>query len=473
MAIPPPRTRSKTKETQTVSAASPMTPARPPIAAPVKAKPESSQAFLPAPSTKRKKTFDDTPVPLKLRKTASTSRRAASRIRTLSWLADLEEEEEDLEPPQSPTPAGSGAADEEETSEDEEEKVPKLRPKSFQCESFTKSWEEIGQQRNFEFFQAYPHDEFSTVCVEHFMDLAEGWYYRRKPMVNRQAQKIVRAGLTRKPDFSRLALPVCDETWTVKSLEDFMAELRKQIDDASDRVTLNQMQILDTTGERPICELGNQYRPLKCSLCTNYELPCKGNYMEVDKARCRMDVAAYPLNPYYAAVKKASRPVPDCGHQKALTILMGDKGKDYMECEECCYSQALPQQPSQRPKTYAIKVAGVRIPVEIRPERLCLNSKLGHADLGGIHVVVDYCADKRRMIKFRSTQFSKAHEMHALDFHLEDEISTHNFELPEEYISDHPESSEVEDRYNEIYWQEGAFNAITHCSNLFDNYSCH
>jgi hypothetical protein len=316
-------------------------------------------------------------------------------------LVDLEEEEEDLEPPQSPTPAGSGAAEEEETSEDEEEKVSRLRPKSFQCESFTKSWEEIGQQRNFEFFQAYPHDEFSTVCVEHFMDLAEGWYYRRKPMVNRQAQKIVSAGLTRKPDFSRLALPVCDETWTVKSLEDFMAELRKQIDDASDRVTLNQMQILDTTGERPICELGNQYRPLKCSLCTNYELPCKGNYMEVDKARCRMDVATYPLNPYYAAVKKASRPAPDCGHQKALTILMGDKGRDYMECEECCYSQALPQQPSQRPKLYAIKVAGVRIPVEVRPERLCLNSKLGHADLGGIHVVVDYCADKRRMIKFR------------------------------------------------------------------------
>lgn len=63
--------------------------------------------------------------------------------------------------------------------------------------------------------------------------------------------------------------------------------------------------------------------------------------------------------------------------------------------------------------------------------------------------------------------------MHALDFHLEDEISTHNFELPEEHISDHPESSEVEDRFNELYWQEGAFNAITHCSNLFDNCSCH
>ncbi|KAF5716407.1 hypothetical protein FMUND_6360 [Fusarium mundagurra] len=475
MAISPPRTGSKTKETRTVSEASLMTPARSttpesPIAAPVKAKPKSSQAFLPTPPTKRKNTYRDTPIPLKLQKIASTSR-AVTRPETLSWLADLEEE--DFELPQSPTPAGSGAVEEEETSEDEEENVSKLGPKSFQCESFTKSWEEIGQQRNLEFFQAYPHDEFSTLCMEHFMQLAESWYSRRKSMVNRQVQKIVRAGLTHKPDFSKLALPVSDETWTVKSLEDFMAELRQQINDVSDRVTLNKIQILDTTGERPICELGNQDHPLKCSLCTNYELPCKGKYIEVDKAHCRMDVPPYLLNAYYATVEKASRPVPDCCHQKALTILMGDKGKDYMECEECCYSQALPQQPSRRPKTYAIKVAGVRIPVKVRPERLCLNSKLGHVDVGGIHVVVDYCAEGRRMIKFRSTQFSKAHEMHALDFHLEDEIDMLDFELPEEHADNHPEPREVEAEFNELYWQEGAFDAINQCSNLFDNCACH
>ncbi|KAG5750086.1 hypothetical protein H9Q70_007246 [Fusarium xylarioides] len=468
MAISPTRTRSKTKETRTVSEASLMTPARSttpesPIAAPIKAKPESSQAFLPTPPTKRKNTYRGTPIPLKLQKTTSTSK-AVTRPETPSWLADLEEE--DFEPPQSPTPAGSRAVEEEETSEDEEEKVSKLGLKSFQCGSFTKSWEEIGQQRNFEFFQAYPHDEFSTLCVEHFMQLAEGWYSRRKSMVNRQVQNIIKAGLTHKPDFSKLALPVCDETWTVRSLQDFKAELRQQIDDASDRVTDNHIQILEATGKRPICELGDQEYPLKCSLCTNYELPCKGKYIEVDKAHRRTDVSPYPLNQYYATLKKASRPVPDCCHEKALTILMGDKGKDYMECEECCYSQALPQQPSHRPKTYAIKVAGIRIPVKVRPERLCLNSKLGHADVGGIHVVVDHCDTGRQMIKFRSTQFSKAHEMHALDFHQEYEINMLDFALPEE-------SREVEAGFNELYWQEGAFDAITHCSNLFDNCSCH
>ncbi|TVY67295.1 hypothetical protein Focb16_v010236 [Fusarium oxysporum f. sp. cubense] len=470
-----PRTRSKTKETRTVSEASRITPARSttpesPIAAPIKAKPKSSPVFLPTPlETKRKTTCRDSPVPLKLRKTTSTSR-AVTRPETLNWLADIEDE--DYEPPQSPTPAGSGAVEEVETSEDEEEKVSKLGPKSFQCESFTKSWEEIGQQRDFEFFQAYPHDEFSTLCVEHFMQLAERWYSRRKSMVNHQVQKIVRAGLTHKPDFPKLALPVCDETWTVKSLQDFKVELHKGISDASDRVKLNHIQTLEATGERPICELGNQDRPLKCSLCTNYELPCKGKYIEVDKAHCRMDIPPYVLNPFYTTLEKASRPVPDCCHPKALTILMGDKGKDYMECEKCCYSQALPQHPLQRPKEYAIKVAGIRIPVKVRPERLCLNSKLGHVDVGGIHIIVDHCVGGP-MIKFRSTHFSKAHEMHALDFHLEGEINIAEFELPEEHTYDHHEFREVEAEFNELYWQEGAFNAITHCSNLFDNCSCH
>ncbi|CVL02275.1 hypothetical protein FPRO06_05909 [Fusarium proliferatum] len=474
MAISPPRTRSKTKETRTVSEASLMTPARStapesPIATPIKAKPKSRRTLLPTPPKKRKNTFRDSPIPLKLRETTSTSR-AVTRPETLSWSADLEEE--DFEPPQSPTPAGSGAV-EEDTSEDEEEKVSKLGPKSFQCGSFTKSWEEIGQKRNFEFFQAYPHDEFSTLCTEHFMQLADRWYSRRKSMVNRQIQKVVRGGLAQKPDFSKLALPVCDETWNLKSLEDFKAELHQQINDASDRVTLNHRQILEATGERPICELGNQDRPLKCSLCTNYELPCQGKYIEVDKAYCRVDDPPDVLNPYYATLDKASSPVPDCCHEKALTILMGDKGKDYMECEECCYSQALPQPPLQKPKTYAIKVAGIRIPVKVRPERLFLNSKLGHVDVGGIHVVVDHCAGGLRMIKFRSTQFSKAHEMHALDFHLEDEIDMLDFELPEKHTYDDLESGEVEAGFPELYWQEGAFNAITHCSNLFDNCSCH
>ncbi|KAF4950507.1 hypothetical protein FGADI_8153 [Fusarium gaditjirri] len=470
-----PRTRSKANETRPISEASLITPARSttpesPITTPKKVKHKSSPVSLPTPpETKRKKTCRDSPVPLKLRKSSSTSR-TVTRPETLNWLADLEDE--DYDPPQSPTPASSGAVEEDETSEDEEEKVSKLKPKSFQYGSFTKSWQEIGQQRNFEFFQAYPHDEFSALCVDHFMQLAESWYSRRKSMVNHQVQKIVGAGLTHKPDFSKLALPVCDETWTVKSLQDFKVDLQKGISDASDRVKLNHIQILEATGERPICELGNQDYPLKCPLCTNYELPCKGKFIEVDKAHCRMDIAPYVPNSFYATLEKASRALPDCCHQNAFTILMGDKGRDYMECKECCYSQALPQHPLRLPKEYAIKVAGIRIPVKVRPERLCLNSKLGHVDVGGIHIIVDHCVGQP-MIKFRSTQFSKAHEMHALDFHLEDEINMVELDLPEEHTNDQHESRDREAEFNELYWQEGVFNAIAHCSNIFDNCSCH
>jgi hypothetical protein len=391
------RSKSTTEETRTVSEASLMTPTRTTPESSI-ATPITSQGFLPTPpETKRKKTCRDSPIPFKIRKTTSTPK-AVTRPETLNWLADLEDE--DYEPPQSPTPAGSGAIEEQETSDDEEEKVSKLRPKTFQCGSFTKSWAEIGQERNFEFFQAYPHDEFSTLCVGHFMQLAENWYSRRKSMVNNQVQEIIRGGLTQKPDFSKLALPVCDETWTVKSLQDFKVDLHNAINDASSRVRFNHKQTLQATGKRPICELGNQEHPLKCPLCTNYELPCKGNYVEVDKAHCRTDIPPYFPDSFDAELEKASRPIPDCCHQKALMILGGDKGRDYMECEECCYSQELPQNPLQMPKEFAIRVAGNRIPVKVRPERLYLNSKLGHVDVSGIHIIVDHCVGEP-MIKFQ------------------------------------------------------------------------
>ncbi|KAF5659314.1 hypothetical protein FDENT_13953 [Fusarium denticulatum] len=86
------------------------------------------------------------------------------------------------------------------------------------------------------------------------------------------------------------------------------------------------------------------------------------------------------------------------------------------------------------------------------PERLCLNSKPKDIDAEGVHekekkrkansdaVTGSGCGQSdtarldddptcRRMIKFRSTQFSKAHEMNALVFHLEDEINILDSEL--------------------------------------------
>ncbi|KAF5699517.1 hypothetical protein FGLOB1_11330 [Fusarium globosum] len=42
----------------------------------------------------------------------------------------------------------------------------------------------------------------------------------------------------------------------------------------------------------------------------------------------------------------------------------------------------------------------------------------------------------------RSTQFSKAHQIHAFDLHLEDDIDMLDFELPEQYTYDYLESHE-------------------------------
>jgi hypothetical protein len=59
--------------------------------------------------------------------------------------------------------------------------------------------------------------------------------------------------------------------------------------------------------------------------------------------------------------------------------------------------------------------------------------------------------------------------MYGFDLHLEDEISMVEFDLPEEHTYDHHESANIQ----RLYWQQGAFNAIARCSNLFDNCPCH
>ncbi|KAF4337368.1 integral membrane protein PTH11 [Fusarium beomiforme] len=399
-----------------------------PTTPPEKSVPLSSPELPPAPSKrKRKSACHDSPIPLKIKKTTS-AHKGTGRPRTLKWLEDLKRE--DLEPIQSQPFAGSGTSEDEDICKVEEIGY-NLGPKTFQQDSFTTSWEEIGLQQNLEFFQAFPHDEFSTLCINHFMELAESWYSRRKPMVNYQVQKMVRDRLNRKPDFSKFALPVCQESWTVKNPQDFSLDLHEAINKASDEVKLNYKQILRATGKRPICELGNQSWPLKCALCTNHELPRKGKYADIDQAHCHMDVPPYDLDSFDAELQKALSPIPHCCHRKALTILGGSKSQDYLECEQCSYVQELPLPPLQTPKEFAVKVAGTLIPVKIRPERQYLNSKLGHVDVSGIHIIVDHCAGES-MIKFRSTRFSKCHEMYGYDFHLEDEIKMVGNDLPGE-----------------------------------------
>ncbi|KAF4458169.1 hypothetical protein F53441_20 [Fusarium austroafricanum] len=401
---------------------------------------------------KRKRTSSppDSPIPFKIRK--SSHRFVPDRTSKLG--------NEDLEP-----------------NESTEEKEP--RPKTFhQCIS-ARSRGDIGKYKCLEYFQAYPHDVFSTLCVDHFMQLAETWYVRRKPMVNAQLQSMIQRGVTSKPDFSHMALPICDEEWAIKNMSDFKSELRKGINDAKLRIENNKSRNATYNFGRHICELGNQDKPLKCAFCSNYDRHnIKGRFPQ---AHCRSDTPTQNIDWFGIGEQFANcTKKPDCGHETGVTVLGGGQGKDYMGCDDCSHVQYLPSAPLFRPRKYAVEVAGVRIPVEMFPARLALDPKLGHVDVGGIHIIVDNCAGEP-LIKFRSTRFSEAHEMYRFDFHEESDVKVVNkveFAVSPSYKEDHYNEEFVEQKpvvyeQEELYGREGAFDTIAQCSDQFEDCSCH
>ncbi|RGP63034.1 hypothetical protein FSPOR_8834 [Fusarium sporotrichioides] len=197
-------TRSKRKAATPVSAgpSSPTTPIRP--ESPLQT-PESPARPL---KRKRNRNFDDSPVPLKLRK-ESTAPSETSRPRIPIQLPSLVSESD----PDSHRPRSSARSDAAvvETNGPKNEQDPIYVPKLFKQDVATRDWSDVGQHTNLEYFQAFPHDPRSTLCVEHFLSLTEKWYWKRKPTVHAQLIPILRDTTTR-PDFSNLALPVCEET---------------------------------------------------------------------------------------------------------------------------------------------------------------------------------------------------------------------------------------------------------------------
>ncbi|KAH7262594.1 hypothetical protein BKA59DRAFT_33957 [Fusarium tricinctum] len=357
-----------------------------------------SQAKPPAALSKRKRTKadDDSPIPCKITKTEHSSPQAPG------WLLDFIDEVADENPfPQSPT--GSGYEDDEEAStiEDEYEEELDFGIKSFGQDTFAKNWSETEAGKDLEYFQAYPHDRDATLCADHFLELAESWYFRRMPLVSEQLRARLKGNLSSKPDFSGLALPIDENTWTVKTLEVFMGELRKKIEDASSRMHEEKMRVVALTLSHPLCELGNSENPLKCAKCpkrsidnssddtTRRALPhCRpGRLWEQEP------VVSFDLKD--RLIKK----LLNCGHESPTLILGGDS-ENYIECSDCFSTQRDCELSFLRPWNSAIKIAGTRFPVAITPASMSMNSQLGHVDVGGLHIVVDACVGVR-LIKFR------------------------------------------------------------------------
>ncbi|KAJ4260644.1 hypothetical protein NW762_007388 [Fusarium torreyae] len=421
--------------------------------------PETPETPATPPKMKRSRTCRDSPVPYKIRKTRHTPQESP-RSETLDVSSNSDHDE----------------YVELQVSEDEDQEEPVFGIKSFgQDIASPVDWSDIGRHNSLEYFQAYPHDRDSTLCVKHFLRLADGWYIRRKPMVQAQLQDMLKDGVTSKPDFSDLSLPIDEDTWAIPSLQNFKDKLSREIDSAQHRVEKEYNRVLNLTDLAPGCELGNRNQPLKCALCPDGTPDSKSD-----------EDGHHPSEELYESLcdfkmkirERRANCILKCGHKSPIMILGGERG-DVVECEDCPHAQPANKSCWKLYK-YALRIAGVRIPVEVAPARMAMNSKVGHVSVGGLHFIVDDCLNEP-LIKFRSTRFSQAHEKERFDYHDESDLRTVRFALPSGAAEDNHEYDYEEefDQYRvgianmeKLYWRPGAFRP-TRCSDYFENCSCH
>ncbi|WAO90948.1 Hypothetical protein NCS54_00839600 [Fusarium falciforme] len=269
--------------------------------------------------------------------------------------------------------------------------------KSFGQDTFMSQWEADESEDMLEFYLAYPHNRNATLCEYHFLQLSEKWYERRKPGVESALEKMFETsfGCRDSPDFSPLGLPIDQDTWDLKTLNEFMRDLSRQIEQAKLRLDQEHNRISFTTAHTPICEVGPRDKHLKCTLCPeDDEKPVPVEHMSVVPEECDAEIAKWVQE----RKEQWEQDILACGHTSPIMILGGGKNPDILECEECGHTQ--PADSDACPSKYELRIATIRVPVEVSPSHMAMNSRLGHGDVGGIHFVVDICTGNT-LIKFR------------------------------------------------------------------------
>ncbi|UPL04247.1 hypothetical protein LCI18_015181 [Fusarium solani-melongenae] len=280
--------------------------------------------------------------------------------------------------------------------------------KSFGQDTFMSKGKADKSKGKLDFYLGYPHNRNATLCEDHFLDLSEKWYERRKPGVQSDLEKMFKPSFNYRdsPDFSQLGLPIDEDTWDLKTLDEFKGDLSRQIEQAKLRLDQEHNRISFTTAHTPICEVGPKDEHLRCDLCPeDGEKPVPVEHMSVVPEECDAEIAKWVEE----RREQWEQDVLTCGHTSPIMILGGGRNPDILECEECGHTQ--PAKSDACPSKYELRIATIRIPVEVSPSpsHMAMNSRLGHGDVGGIHFVVDICTGKT-LIKFRSTRFSYAHE---------------------------------------------------------------
>ncbi|RSL97019.1 hypothetical protein CEP52_011133 [Fusarium oligoseptatum] len=268
--------------------------------------------------------------------------------------------------------------------------------KSFGQDTFMSRWEADESEDMLEFYMAYPHNRDATLCEYHFLQLAERWYERRKPGVESALKKMFKTsfGCRDSPDFSPFGLPIDQDTWDLKSLDEFKGDLSRQIEQAKARLDEEHDRITFTTEHTPMCEVGPRDEHLSCTLCPeDYTKPIAVEHMSDVPEECDTAIAEWALD----RREQWEQDVLTCGHTSPIMIL-GGKNPDVLECEDCGHTQ--PSDSDARPGKFQLRIAHIRIPVEVSPTHMPMNSRLGHCDVGGIHFIVDTCTGNT-LIKFR------------------------------------------------------------------------
>ncbi|RSL72337.1 hypothetical protein CEP54_000838 [Fusarium duplospermum] len=268
--------------------------------------------------------------------------------------------------------------------------------KSFGQDTFMSQRDADEGEDMLEFYLAYPHNRNATLCECHFLQLSERWYERRKPAVESALKKMFETsfGCRDSPDFSPLGLPIDQDTWDLKPLNEFMGDLSRQIEQAKVRLDEEHDRITFTTEHTPICEVGPRDEHLRCALCPeDYQKPIAVEHMSDVPEECDAAIAEWAQD----RREQWERDVLKCGHATPIMIL-GGKDPDILECEKCGHTQ--PAESDACPGKFELRIANIRIPVKVSPSHMPMNSQLGHGDVGGIHFIVDTCTGNT-LIKFR------------------------------------------------------------------------
>ncbi|CEI66477.1 hypothetical protein FVEN_g8334 [Fusarium venenatum] len=296
---------------------------------------------------KRNRDVDDSPVPLKLRK-KSTAPLETSRTRTRLSKPDSESDPNSRHSQSSTGP--DAAIIEENESKNEQHPAYAHVHKLFKHDVVAKDVSDDNQHTGLEYFQAFPHDPQSTLCVEHFLSLAE-------------------KDTTTRPDFSNLALPVCEETWTIKDFQSFKDELNEKITDTTKSAYIREYyRVAHLTGSKPRCEIFDTSAIAYFSMCAqspDFQPPANGihdtfwdmqsfeDFMANDDRmiretpdECKSPVPVIPqgLDEEMKGKYKTflltrgidlESPHIKCDHETSVTILGTDEKSSYTECEDC------------------------------------------------------------------------------------------------------------------------------------------